>query len=130
MTADMLPKSFFDAVLIAIGAWKSSKMYCTGEDAEGVFGGIDFLREVSLGNTPDIDTNHHLDTLLGEFYRRGQYQKIEQYHNQCVDKHRCCSTYYFLFRKLFHHLLSGRRVASTILYLFSFAILSTLTTSL
>lgn len=50
-------KSDYNAVLIAIGAWKSSKLYCTGEDADGVFGGIDFLREVSLGNTPDIGKN-------------------------------------------------------------------------
>lgn len=46
----------FDAVIMAIGAWKSTGVGCTGEDAEGVWGGIDFLRKVvrnepiNLGN--------------------------------------------------------------------------------
>ena len=44
----------FDAVVIAAGAWKSSSMRIPGEELNGVFGGIDFLREVSLGNAPVI----------------------------------------------------------------------------
>jgi formate dehydrogenase major subunit len=36
----------FDAVLIGIGAWVSTGVGCKGEDAEGVIGGIDFLRKV------------------------------------------------------------------------------------
>ncbi len=36
----------FDAVLIGIGAWVSTGTGCKGEDAEGVTGGIDFLRKV------------------------------------------------------------------------------------
>ncbi len=56
ITLDEL-KSKFDAVLIAIGAWKSTKIGCTGEDTDGVFGGIDFLREVALGNKPAIGKN-------------------------------------------------------------------------
>ncbi|MDY4060134.1 MAG: FAD-dependent oxidoreductase [Anaerovoracaceae bacterium] len=36
----------FDAVIMAIGAWKSTGVGCKGEDAEGVWGGIDFLRKV------------------------------------------------------------------------------------
>ncbi|MBQ9993940.1 MAG: FAD-dependent oxidoreductase [Clostridia bacterium] len=47
-------KAKYDAVLVTIGAWTSMGMRCTGEELEGVFGGIDFLREVSLGNTPNI----------------------------------------------------------------------------
>ena len=43
-----------DAVLIANGAWKSSSIRCPGEELEGVFGGIDFLREIALGNRPEI----------------------------------------------------------------------------
>ena len=45
----------FDAVLLGIGAWISTGVGCPGEDAEGVIGGIDFLRkvvrneEISLG---------------------------------------------------------------------------------
>ena len=44
----------YDAVLLATGAWKSRKIGCPGEDLEGVFGGIDFLREVNSGNIPEI----------------------------------------------------------------------------
>ena len=36
----------FDAVLLGIGAWISTGVGCKGEDAEGVIGGIDFLRRV------------------------------------------------------------------------------------
>jgi len=43
-----------DAVIVAIGAWKSSKMRVKGEDLRGVIGGIDFLRETVLGNPPNI----------------------------------------------------------------------------
>ncbi len=43
-----------DAVLIANGAWKSSSIRCPGEDLEGVFGGIDFLRAAALGEKPEI----------------------------------------------------------------------------
>lgn len=50
-------KSKFDATVIAIGAWKSTKIGCVGEEADGVFGGIDFLREVALGNKPAIGKN-------------------------------------------------------------------------
>ena len=46
-----------DATLVAIGAWNSSKMRVQGEDLQGVWGGIDFLREVALGNKPEIGKN-------------------------------------------------------------------------
>ena len=36
----------FDAVLLGIGAWISTGVGCKGEDADGVIGGIDFLRKV------------------------------------------------------------------------------------
>lgn len=36
----------FDAVLLGIGAWISTGTGCKGEDADGVIGGIDFLRKV------------------------------------------------------------------------------------
>lgn len=50
-------KNDFDATLVAIGAWNSSKMRVQGEDLDGVWGGIDFLREVALGNKPEIGKN-------------------------------------------------------------------------
>ena len=45
----------FDAVFVAIGAWKSSGMRCKGEDLDGVLGGIDFLRQVSFFNSGDAE---------------------------------------------------------------------------
>jgi formate dehydrogenase major subunit len=39
----------YDAVLLAVGAWKSSPMRCEGEDMQGVYGGIDFLLDVAQG---------------------------------------------------------------------------------
>lgn len=42
-------KETYDAVLVAVGAWSSTKMGVTGEDNKQVFGGIDFLRKVALG---------------------------------------------------------------------------------
>ncbi len=54
ITLDSLKKDY-DAVVIAIGAWKSSALGCKGEDAEGVEGGIDFLRDAALNRTPLTD---------------------------------------------------------------------------
>lgn len=53
ITLDML-KSVNDAVVLAPGAWKSSPMRVKGEDAQGVYGGIDFLRSVIQGNPVEI----------------------------------------------------------------------------
>ena len=38
----------YDAVVIAAGAWTSTGLRCKGEDLQGVIGGIDFLRAVTL----------------------------------------------------------------------------------
>ena len=43
-----------DAVIVAVGAWKSSSMRTPGEELQGVYGGIDFLRAVIQGNAPAI----------------------------------------------------------------------------
>ena len=43
-------KNAHDATLVAIGAWKSSAMRIQGENLDGVYGGIDFLRSVALKN--------------------------------------------------------------------------------
>ncbi len=43
-----------DAVIVAVGAWKSSSMRTKGEELDGVYGGIDFLRAVIQGNAPEI----------------------------------------------------------------------------
>lgn len=47
----------YDAVALGVGAWVSTGTGCPGEDADGVYGGIDFLRkvikkeEIELGDT-------------------------------------------------------------------------------
>ncbi len=43
-----------DAVIVAVGAWKSSSMRVEGENLAGVYGGIDFLRSVIKGNPVEI----------------------------------------------------------------------------
>lgn len=45
-----------DAVIVAVGAWKSMNMRVTGEDLDGVVGGIDFLHNISSGEgeKPDL----------------------------------------------------------------------------
>ena len=47
-------RSVNDAVILAPGAWKSTPMRVKGEDAKGVWGGIDFLRSVIQGNPVEI----------------------------------------------------------------------------
>ncbi len=47
----------YDAVLVAVGAWKSTSIGCEGDKLEGVLGGIDMLREVNLGGRPDLGKN-------------------------------------------------------------------------
>ena len=43
-----------DATVVAIGAWTSMSARCPGEELEGVWGGIHLLREIALGNRPNI----------------------------------------------------------------------------
>ena len=47
-------KADYDAVLLAIGAWTSIPMGVKGEELEGVYGGIDFLEKLGLGEKPVI----------------------------------------------------------------------------
>lgn len=47
-------KAKHDAILVAIGAWKSSAMGIDGEGLDGVYGGIDFLRGIALKNPANI----------------------------------------------------------------------------
>ena len=42
-------KKDFDAVFLAVGAWKSSSMGCEGENHPNVMGGIDFLIKAACG---------------------------------------------------------------------------------
>ncbi len=56
ITLDAL-KAEYDAVLVAVGAWKSTGIGCEGDKLQGVLGGIDMLLEVNLGNRPDLGKN-------------------------------------------------------------------------
>lgn len=49
-------RSEYDAVILAVGAWRSMQMGCVGEMLEGVTGGIEFLHDISSGEgeTPDL----------------------------------------------------------------------------
>lgn len=47
-------KQGFDAVYLAIGAWTASSLGCKNDDAQGVLGGIDFLRDINNGERPNL----------------------------------------------------------------------------
>ena len=47
-------KNSYDAVVLAIGAWESMPIGCPGEELDGVMGGIDFLRQVAMGEKPAV----------------------------------------------------------------------------
>ena len=54
VTIEGLLADGFDAVYLGIGAHESMPMRVEGEDTPGVITVVDFLREVALGNPPDI----------------------------------------------------------------------------
>ena len=54
ITIQQLRDEGYKGFYVAIGAQKSSKLNIPGEDLAGVYGGVDFLREVNLGNKPAI----------------------------------------------------------------------------
>jgi len=56
VTLDTLREQF-DAVLVAVGAWKSTSIGCEGDKLQGVLGGIDMLQEVNLGGRPNLGKN-------------------------------------------------------------------------
>ena len=54
VTLDALRAEGYKAFYLGIGASRGTAVGCTGDDLPGVFTGIDFLREVNLGNAPAI----------------------------------------------------------------------------
>jgi len=52
-----LLESGFKAVFAAPGAWVSRTLGIAGEDASGVWAGLDFLRRVNSGETPALGSN-------------------------------------------------------------------------
>ena len=54
ITIQQLRDEGYKGFYVAIGAQKSSKLNIPGEDLAGVYGGVDFLREVNLGKKPAV----------------------------------------------------------------------------
>ena len=54
ITIDELRKQGYKGFFVAIGAQKSAKLGIPGEELKGVYGGVDFLRDVNLGNKVEI----------------------------------------------------------------------------
>lgn len=57
ISLDELRKQGYEAFYIAIGAQSGRKLGIEGEEAEGVFTGVDFLRNVNLGNEVKLGGN-------------------------------------------------------------------------
>ena len=57
ISLDELREKGFKAFYLAVGASKGAKVGCSGDELPGVFTGIDFLREVNLGEKPAIGKN-------------------------------------------------------------------------
>ncbi|MCX7966259.1 MAG: FAD-dependent oxidoreductase [Syntrophorhabdaceae bacterium] len=47
-------KTKFDAIFIATGTWESIKLGVSGEDAEGVYYALDYLRKINTGEHVDL----------------------------------------------------------------------------
>ena len=54
VTIQQLREEGYKGFYLAIGAQKSAPVGIPGEELEGVLGGVDFLREVNLGNKPEL----------------------------------------------------------------------------
>jgi NADH-quinone oxidoreductase subunit F len=53
-TIDGLLDDGYSAVVLALGAHRCRTLGIAGEDKEGVYPGVDFLRDVALGKAPDL----------------------------------------------------------------------------
>jgi formate dehydrogenase major subunit len=56
-TIESLKQEGYDAFFIGIGAWDTRKLGIVGEDLQGVFAGVDFLVDMSLGKPVEIGNN-------------------------------------------------------------------------
>lgn len=54
ITIQQLREQGYEAFYLGIGAQKSASLKISGEELEGVFGGVDFLRQVNAGKKPTI----------------------------------------------------------------------------
>ena len=51
---DLLDRDGYRSVILAVGAHKSRELGIEGEEMEGVYHGTQFLRDIALGNPPDL----------------------------------------------------------------------------
>ena len=57
ITLQLLREQGFEAFYVAIGAQAGRKLGIQGDNAEGVIAGVDFLRDVNLGNKVNLEGN-------------------------------------------------------------------------
>ena len=54
LSLNELRKQGYEAFYLAVGAQKSAALRIPGEELEGVYGGVDFLRDINLGGKPAL----------------------------------------------------------------------------
>jgi NADH-quinone oxidoreductase subunit F len=54
-TLDSLNEDGYAATILALGAHKSQRLGMPGEDKDGVYHGVNFLRDIAMNRAPDVD---------------------------------------------------------------------------
>ncbi len=54
-TIGSLKDEGYDAIILAIGAHKNRRLGVPGDEKEGVYAGVEFLRDIALGNPPNME---------------------------------------------------------------------------
>ncbi len=54
-TIDSLKEDGYEAIILALGAHKSQRLGMPGEDKDGVYHGVNFLRDIALNRSPDVE---------------------------------------------------------------------------
>ncbi|MEW5960811.1 MAG: NADH-quinone oxidoreductase subunit NuoF, partial [Chloroflexota bacterium] len=54
-TIDSLQEDGYEAVILALGAHKSQRLGMPGEDKDGVYHGVNFLRDIALNRSPNVE---------------------------------------------------------------------------
>ena len=52
---ESLKKDGYDAIVLALGAHKSQRLGIPGEDKTGVYPGVEFLQDIALNKSPDVE---------------------------------------------------------------------------
>jgi NADH-quinone oxidoreductase subunit F len=54
-TIDSLQEDGYEAIILALGSHKSQRLGMPGEDKEGVYHGVTFLRDIAMSRAPSVD---------------------------------------------------------------------------